>query len=118
MDFDGNREPNTSQHVLGAELRYDHRSGFFSVLALRHFTRLYVDDANSAKSKGATTSDARFGYDWTRDRLHVQPFFGVRNWSGAEYDGTIRPNGGFGRYFEPAPEVEVYGGLEVRLAFK
>lgn len=117
-DFSGNREPNTSKHVLGAELRYDHPSGFFSVLALRHFTNLYVDDANSAKSKGATTSDARFGYDWTRDRLHVQPFFGVRNWSGVEYDGTIRPNGGFSRYFEPAPEVEVYGGLEVRLAFK
>ncbi len=117
-DFSGNTEPNTSQHVLGAELRFDHPSGFFSVLALRYFTDLYVDDANSARSSGATTSDVRFGYDWQRERLHLQPFFGVRNWSGTEYDGTIRPNGSFKRFFEPAPEVEIYGGLEVRLAFR
>ena len=65
---------------------------------------------------GATTSDVRVGFDWLRGRWHVQPFLGVRNWTGVEYNGSLRPNASFGRFFEPAPEAEIYVGLEVRLA--
>ena len=90
-------------------------SGLFATVAVRHASALEVDDGNTANSESYTVSDARLGFLWSCGRFELQPFGGVRNWSGAEYDGTIRPNAGFGRYFEPAPDTELYGGLELRL---
>jgi len=112
-DLDGRREPNVPQHVLGLELRYDHRSGAFATLALRHTTDLELDDANTVESDGATTVDLRAGYRRERDGFELEPFVGVRNLSGAEFDGTVRPNAVFGRFFEPAPELQIYAGIDV-----
>jgi len=112
-DFDGNREPNSSRHSAGAELRFTHRSGLFGALTLRYFSRLDVNDANTASSGGATLSDLRVGYEWWRGELLARPFIGLRNWTGAEYKGSVRPNATGGRYYEPAPELQIYGGLEV-----
>ena len=115
-DFDGNREPNNSRHVVGAELRLTHPSGLFGVLSLRYFSSLEVNDANTASSTGATLSELRVGYEIWRGRLVARPFIGLRNWTGTEYNGSIRPNASQDRYYEPAPEIQIYGGLEVRLA--
>ena len=117
LDFSGNREPNTPKSRLAAELRMEHRSGLFAILALQHWSDIYVNDANTAESDGATITDARFGYDWRRGETLIRPFFGVRNWSNVGYDGSLRPNAGRDRYYEPAPEIEVYGGLEIRHSF-
>ena len=111
--FDGNRQPNVPRHSLGAELRWEHPAGPFAVLSFRHFSDLEVNDANSAESSGASISDARFGWRFRRGGLEIRPFAGARNWSGERYNGTIRPNAGFGRYYEPAPETELYGGLAI-----
>ena len=43
----------------------------------------------------------------------LRPFFGVRNWTGAEYDQTLRPNDFGARYYEPAPKTELYGGIDL-----
>ena len=112
-DFDGNREPNNPRHMVGAELRFTHPSGLFSVLSLRHFSDLEANDANTEESAGATISDVRVGYERWRGRLRIRPFMGLRNWTSVEYNGSIRPNATRGRYYEPAPEIQVYGGLEV-----
>jgi iron complex outermembrane receptor protein len=113
-EFDGNREPNVPEHHATAELRFAHPEGWFATLALRHFSDIETDDANTSESDGATIADFRAGYEWRAGDLVVQPFFGARNWTGAEYDGTLRPNAFGGRYYEPAPETEIYSGLELR----
>jgi iron complex outermembrane receptor protein len=110
----GNREPNVPQHNLGAELRWAHHSGVFATLSLRHFSDIDVDDANLFEADGATLSDFRLGYDWRGEKLQLQPFAGVRNWSRAEYDQTLRPNAAANRFYEPAPLAELYVGLDVR----
>jgi iron complex outermembrane receptor protein len=114
LSFSGNREPNVPQQALGAELRWAHHSGLFATLALRHFSDIEVDDPNNFESDGATLSDFRVGYDWRGESLRLQPFVGVRNWSQAEYDQTIRPNGANNRYYEPAPLAELYVGVDLR----
>jgi hypothetical protein len=38
----------------------------------------------------------------------------VRNLTDADYDGTLRPNAAFGRFFEPAPGTELIAGVELR----
>ncbi len=113
QDFDGKREPNTPDHHFSAELRYDMGIGPFAVIALRHFSDIEVNDANTAESRGATLSDIRLGWTLLRGGLMLQPFFGARNWTGAEYDQTLRPNDFGARYFEPAPKTEIYGGIEI-----
>lgn len=114
-EFDGRREPNTPPHSVGAELRAGHPDGVYAMLSLRHFSDIEIDDANSTESPGATLSDLRVGWAVERDRATLEPFFGIRNWSGARYDGSLRPNAFGGRSFEPAPETELYIGIEVRL---
>ena len=115
-DFDGNREPNNARHSVGAELRFTHASGLFSELSLRYFSELEVNDANTEQSSGATLSDIRVGFDLWRGQMLVRPFVSLRNWTGEEYNGSIRPNASRDRYYEPAPEMQIYGGLEVRMA--
>jgi iron complex outermembrane receptor protein len=113
VSFDDNDEPNNARHSLGGELRWNHPRGAFAVLSLRHFSRMETNDANTASSGGTTISDARLGYDWIRNHTRIRPFLGLRNWTGRKYNGTLRPNAGFGRYYEPAPERQLYGGLEI-----
>jgi iron complex outermembrane recepter protein len=113
-DLDGNREPNVPMHAVGAELRYDSPRGMFAVLALRHFSDLEVDDENRNESDGATLGEVRVGYRYQRGALSVEPFVSLRNLSGARYDGTTRPNAAAGRFFEPAPERQIFAGAELR----
>ena len=111
--FDGNREPNTPVHLLGAELRFEHPSGFFATVDLRHFSNIYTNDANTADSPSATISNLSAGWQIERGDFVLTPFAGIRNWTGAKYDGSLRPNAFGGRYYEPAPEVELYFALDL-----
>ncbi len=125
-EFDGNREPNTPMHSIGAELRGEHPSGVYGTLAFRHFSDIEVNDANCAESSGATLSDVRVGWLLERRDTILEPFFGVRNWTGTRFNGSVRPNAFSifdpntcgvivpGRYYEPAPETELYVGVQVR----
>jgi iron complex outermembrane receptor protein len=112
--YSGENEPNVPQNHLAAELRWAHHSGVFATLALRHFSDIEVNDANTFESDGATISDFRIGYDWRRESMALQPFVGVRNWSRAEYDQTLRPNAAANRFYEPAPLAELYVGIDLR----
>ena len=111
---DGHLEPNAPINVAGLELRYEHPSGFFAISSLRYFSKLWVDDANSATAPAATTSDIRLGWELRRGDFVVAPFVGAQNWTGTKFDDRIRPNATFGRYYEPAPRATVYAGLELR----
>ena len=109
--LDDREEPNSPRHQAGAEIRYEHDSGFFGSVSLRHFSDVEVNDENTLESDGATVSDARMGFTWQAQSLMLKPYVGVRNAGGRRYNGTVRVNDGFGRYFEPAPGTQFYGGL-------
>jgi iron complex outermembrane receptor protein len=100
-------------HSFGAELRADHPSGWFGALGARGWSKLEVNDDNRGKSDRAFVCDARLGRAFALGALRVAPFAGARNWTGDRYEGVIRPNANAGRYYEPAPESEVYAGVEV-----
>jgi len=112
----GHLEPNAPVNVAGLELRYEHPSGFFAIGSLRYFSKLWVDDANTATAPGATTSDLRVGWSLRRGDFVVEPFVGTHNWTGTVFDDRIRPNAGFGRYYEPAPRATVFAGIDLRFA--
>jgi iron complex outermembrane receptor protein len=113
VDFDGEREPNTPVHSFGMELRADLVSGLWGTIGVRATSDLDVNDANLEEADGATVVDARAGYRFRRAGVELAPFVGLRNLGSVDYVGSIRPNATFGRYYEPAPETEIYAGIQV-----
>jgi iron complex outermembrane receptor protein len=111
--FDGNHEPGIPPWQIYQELAYRHRSGLFAafeVFAVDHYA---VDDANAAFSRSYVLCNLRAGYDRRLGNWTLAPFVGLDNLTGAAYDGRVRTNAVGGRFFEPGPGFNVYGGLAV-----
>jgi iron complex outermembrane receptor protein len=47
----------------------------------------------------------------------VEPFVGVNNLFDERYMSNIRLNAAFGRYYEPAPQRNLHGGLRISYGF-
>jgi iron complex outermembrane receptor protein len=68
-------------------------------------------------------ANLRVGYLWESGGWTLQPFLGVNNLFDEEYNGNVRINANTtpavaaGRFFEPAPPQNIYGGLTVRYDF-
>ncbi|MFP6665385.1 MAG: TonB-dependent receptor [Deltaproteobacteria bacterium] len=111
--FDGNDEPGIPPWQAFGELSWRNETGLFIATEVQAVGAIPVDDANSAASPAYTTLGVRMA--WTgkiAEKWTVQPFVGVRNITNAEYDGTIRVNARGGRYYEPAPAINFYAGIE------
>ena len=63
-------------------------------------------------------SDLRLGYDHRLGAWEVAPFVGINNLFDNEYTDNLRINDVANRrFFEPAPMLNVYGGLSVSYFF-
>ncbi|HVM96194.1 MAG TPA: TonB-dependent receptor [Candidatus Acidoferrales bacterium] len=114
--FNGNSEPGIPSWRVYEELAYRHRSGLFAAVEAIVVDRYFVDDANTAHSPGYGLVNMRAGLERTVGPLTVEPFVGLQNITDANYDGTVRLNAQFGRYFEPGPALSIYGGLSLHAA--
>lgn len=110
-DFGGNAEPGIPGWQVYQQLAWRHPVGAFVALEGFFVDGYFVDDANTARSRGYVLANLRLGLTRQLGRFAVEPFFGVQNLLGQSYDGTVRLNALGGRYFEPAPGINVYGGV-------
>ena len=114
VSFAGNDEPGIPQWWIYQELAYRHPIGLFAALEAFLVDGYFVNDANTARTDSYALVNFRAGYEhnfgehWT-----VAPFVGLNNMTDANYDGTVRINALNGRFFEPAPGFNVYGGVSV-----
>ena len=118
VSFSGNAEPGIPSWWIYQELAYFHPSGLFAALEAFLVDGYFVDDANTASAGSYALVNLRAGYEYSfGDHWTVSPFVGLNNLTNANYVGTVRLNalGGpvAGRFFEPAPEFNVYGGIGV-----
>jgi iron complex outermembrane receptor protein len=110
----GNDEPGIPSYWIYQELAYLHSSGLFAALEAFLVDGYFVDDTNTASTGSYALVNLRAGYEHTfAGHWTVAPFVGLNNLTNANYDGTVRLNALGGRYFEPAPELNVYGGVAV-----
>jgi iron complex outermembrane receptor protein len=116
-DLDGNRLPGIPRHLLALSATWRPGAGWFLAADAQAVSRRFADSANTATSPGYVLLDARAGYAWTRGDLTLEAFGGVNNLLDARYDGNVRVNAAGGRFFEPAPDRNGYGGLSATLAF-
>jgi iron complex outermembrane receptor protein len=116
--FDGNRIPGIPEHLANLALDWSHASGFFAGWDLLYAGEFYADNANSVKTGDYLVSSVRAGFRWRADRWNFEPFVGVNNLFDERYMSNIRLNAAFGRYYEPAPGRNMYGGILLTYGFQ
>lgn len=113
----GNALPGIPEHQFYAEVAYTHSSGFYTTWDIIHVGRFFADNANTVRAGEHTVSNLRFGRDFKVSNATVAPFVGINNFFDEDYIANVRLNAFGGRAFEPAPDRNIYGGVNVRMNF-
>ncbi|MGH8034811.1 MAG: TonB-dependent receptor domain-containing protein, partial [Lysobacterales bacterium] len=115
--FDGNRIPGVPQNQAHFDLAWQPASGFYAGIDFLYVGPFFANNANTVETDAYFVSNLRTGYRWTSDAWSFEPFVGVSNLFDEAYMDNIRINATFGRYYEPAPERNIYAGAELRYGF-
>ena len=115
--FDGNRIPGIPENLLYAQATYEHSSGTYLSWNLLYAGSFYANNANTVSNDGYVVSNLWAGYVGRFGHWAISPFVGLNNLLNTKYNGNVRLNAFGGRYFEPAPTLNIYGGLSVTYHF-
>ena len=75
---------------------------------------LYANNANDVEVSSYVVSSLRASREFARGDWLLRPFVGINNLFDEKYNSNVRINAFGGRYFEPAPERNVYAGITIR----
>jgi iron complex outermembrane receptor protein len=115
--FDGNEIPGTPRHLVHGELAYRHESGWFAAVDGLYTGDLFVDNANTVTDDASFVMNARSGFERRFGNWTLEGYVGVNNLLDERYNSNVRINAFGGRFFEPAPGTNAYGGLQIRYRF-
>lgn len=113
-DFSGKRLTGTAPHTLTAGLDFSEKHGFSLRPTVSHQARLPLNDANTDYAAGYWVFGARGG--WRRSvarHLSIELYAGLDNLTDRRYSLGNDLNAFGGRYFQPAPGRNYYGGAAV-----
>jgi len=116
-NFSGNTIPGVPDNLFHSELSYYHQSGFYSAVDLLYVGSFFANNANTVETEAYVVSNIRDGYKVETGNWEISPFIGINNMFNEEYNQNIRLNANFGRFFEPAPKINAYGGITVSFNF-
>ena len=116
--FSGNEIPGIPENFGSFVIEYRKPAGFFVRWTTRIVGSFYADDANDTLIESYTTSDLRLGFEQSFGNWTFSPFLGINNVFDESYFGNIRINAFGGRYYEPAPDRNFYGGLQASYYFE
>lgn len=117
-NFAGKLLPAIPPHLLAFQLAYETATGFNIRLQHRYTAEFYANDANTATEPAYHLTDASLSYRFAFDKSTLVPFFGVNNIFGTQYSDNVRINAFGGRYYEPAPGTNFFGGVRLNLQGK
>ncbi|MDT7043921.1 TonB-dependent receptor [Candidatus Nitronereus thalassa] len=107
---DGNRVPGAPEHNLAGELRYDHPSGFWIAPNFEWSIKgFHVDNLNTVKNPAYFVVHMKGGYNI---RKNLVIFAEGRNLTNQTYAGAVVVNDNMGRFFNPAPGISGFAGME------
>jgi iron complex outermembrane receptor protein len=113
-NFSGNRIPGTAKDVLFGEVTYTHPRGWFASFDMIRIGDQFANNANSVSSDGYTVGNFRVGWDHESETMQISPFVGINNLFDESYIDNLRINAFGGRFFEPAPDRNIYAGATLR----
>lgn len=114
-DFAGNQEPGVPDHAVAVSLLHRAPFGLISEARFRWVDAYPVNDANNAHNLSHRVVDLRFSLNREMGRVGFRPFLGIDNLFDERYNGSVIPNAFGGRYYEPAPGIQLYGGFGLAL---
>jgi iron complex outermembrane receptor protein len=112
-DFGGMRLPGLPEHFAYFGINYATDGGFTATFETQFSGNLYANNANTVAVDSYTTSNIRLAYEWDRGKWMIRPYLGINNIFDELYNSNIRINAFGGRYYEPAPEQNLYAGVVV-----
>ena len=110
-NFDNNQLPGIPKHMASLSWMYKNDSGLKIRIGNQYIGKLYAEDSNMTNVKEYIKTDLNIGYDKSLGGVKLSPFIGVNNLFNVAYNDNIRINAFGGRYYEPAPKMNVYGGV-------
>ncbi len=117
-NFDGNRVPGIPSNQLYTEVFYKSPLGLYVGAELFYVDSYFVNDSNTEKNGSYVLTNLRLGY---QKRLfqhwEISPFLGLNNMFDEKYNSSVRVNAAAGRFFEPAPGFNIYGGASLAYVF-
>ena len=116
-NFAGKAIPGVPEQLIHADLSYTHNSGMYAYWDVLYADEVFANNNNSATSDAYTVSNLRLGYTRYSGKWEFSPFLGVNNLFDEHYNSNVRINAFGNRYFEPAPERNLYGGFTLRYEF-
>lgn len=121
---DGKAIPGVPRRLLSGRASYFHSSGFYARFDILYVGRFFANNVNNVENMSYRIANLRVGRDFQRAQWLIAPYLGLNNLFDKEYNGNVRINVSnasnaavVGRFFEPAPPLEVYGGVTVRRDF-
>jgi len=110
--------PGIPPNQLYTEVFYKSPHGFYGGAELFYVDSYFVNDSNTEKNGSYVVTNIRLGYQKRLFRhWEVSPFLGFNNIFDEKYNSSVRVNAVAGRFFEPAPGFNVYGGASLSYVF-
>ena len=112
----GARLPGVPDRFAQAELAW-RAGGFHAAIEGRHAGRVFVNEANADAAEAYSVANVRAGYEWLGRDWRVTAYARADNVSDRRYAGSVIVAEARGRFFEPAPGRNYYGGVEISRGF-
>ncbi len=112
-NFNDKQLPGIPKHMGSLAFNYQNNKGL-NILFNNHYVgALYADDANTVSDKSYTITNLNLGIRVKTNQLIITPFLGINNLFNTKYNDNIRINAFGARYYEPAPGINIFGGVRV-----
>ncbi|MEE8128694.1 MAG: hypothetical protein V3T48_00275, partial [Vicinamibacterales bacterium] len=105
--------PGASPHRVFAGVTHRTSYGLTSIAQVRWEDEYSVRNDNTAFNWAYTVVDLRFAFDRRWGDSDFRPFIGIDNLFDERYNAWTIANGFGGRYYDPSPGREVYGGVTI-----
>jgi iron complex outermembrane receptor protein len=113
----GRKLPGVPGVVVQAEVAWRSAAGFHAAVEARHSGRIFVNEANADAAAAYTVANLRAGYEQRIGDWRFAGFARVDNVADRRYAGSVIVAEARGRFFEPAPGRNYFGGVEITRAF-
>ncbi len=114
-DAEGKTLPGIPINLASVQITYSP----FNWLSIRTNSQyrgaLYVNDQNDIKDNNFVVANVSASFKCHMKDVAILPYFGINNILNTRYNDNIRINAFGGRYYEPAPDLNIYVGLRARI---
>ena len=113
VDQSGHFIPGVPEHYLAFTFNVFVKSGWFARGEMRHISAFFVNNENTVKNEAYTTGRFSIGREGNFGMFQWSAFLGLKNLFDRKYQANTRINASSGRFFEPAPPLNAYGGMSL-----